>query len=62
MDVFYCEQYFAGLSVSILSYRGVQFGVITDSTLCPDPQQIIDEFVPEFAKLSIVTLMLPWGD
>ena len=32
------------------------------STLCPDPQRIIDEFVPEFAKLSIVTLMLPWGE
>lgn len=52
-----------GLGVSILSYGGgVQFGVITDSTLCPEPQHIIDEFVPEFAKLSIVTLMLPWGE
>ena len=50
-----------GLGVSILSYGGgVQFGVITDSTLCPDPQKIIDEFEPEFAKLSVVTLMLPW--
>ena len=27
-----------------------------------EPQRIIDEFVPEFAKLSIVTLMLPWGE
>ncbi|HEX9718970.1 MAG TPA: wax ester/triacylglycerol synthase family O-acyltransferase [Ramlibacter sp.] len=52
-----------GLGVSILSYGGgVQFGVITDSTLCPDPQKIIDEFEPEFAKLSLVTLMLPWGE
>lgn len=52
-----------GLGVSILSYGGgVQFGVITDSKLCPEPQRIIDEFVPEFAKLSIVTLMLPWGE
>jgi WS/DGAT/MGAT family acyltransferase len=52
-----------GLGVSILSYGGgVQFGVITDATLCPDPQAIIDEFTPEFAKLSIVTLMLPWGE
>jgi diacylglycerol O-acyltransferase len=34
-----------GLGVSILSYGGgVQFGVITDTTLCPDPQKIIDEF------------------
>jgi diacylglycerol O-acyltransferase / wax synthase len=52
-----------GLGVSILSYGGgVQFGVISDATLCPDPQKIIDEFEPEFAKLSIVTLMLPWGE
>ena len=52
-----------GLGVSILSYGGgVQFGVITDATLCPDPQKIIDGFEPEFAKLALVTLMLPWGD
>jgi WS/DGAT/MGAT family acyltransferase len=51
-----------GLGVSILSYGGgVQFGVITDTGLCPQPQKIIDEFIPEFAKLSLVTLMLPWG-
>ena len=51
-----------GLGVSILSYGGgVQFGVITDSALCPEPQKIIDEFTPEFAKLSTVVLMLPWG-
>ena len=52
-----------GLGVSILSYGGgVQFGVISDATLCPDPQKIIDEFEPEFAKLTMVTLMLPWGE
>ena len=52
-----------GLGVSILSYGGgVQFGVITDSAICPDPQRIIDEFEPEFAKLAIITLMLPWGE
>jgi diacylglycerol O-acyltransferase / wax synthase len=52
-----------GLGVSILSYGGgVQFGVITDTLLCPDPQKIIDEFEPEFAKLSLLTLMLPWGE
>jgi WS/DGAT/MGAT family acyltransferase len=50
-----------GLGVSILSYGGgVQFGVITDSALCPEPQRIVDEFMPEFARLSMVTLMLPW--
>ncbi|MDB5938714.1 MAG: Diacylglycerol O-acyltransferase, partial [Polaromonas sp.] len=52
-----------GLGVSILSYGGgVQFGVITDSALCPEPQRIVDEFMPEFARLSMVTLMLPWDD
>ncbi|MEP6823660.1 MAG: wax ester/triacylglycerol synthase family O-acyltransferase [Ramlibacter sp.] len=52
-----------GLGVSILSYGGgVQFGVITDTGMCPDPQKIIDEFTPEFARLSLVTLMLPWGE
>lgn len=52
-----------GLGVSILSYGGgVQFGVITDTQLCPDPQHIIDEFEPEFGRLSLVTLMLPWGE
>jgi len=52
-----------GLGVSILSYGGgVQFGVISDTTLCPDPQAIIDGFAPEFEKLKLLTLMLPWGD
>jgi WS/DGAT/MGAT family acyltransferase len=52
-----------GLGVSILSYGGgVQFGVVSDATLCPDPQRIIDLFEPEFAKLSMVTMMLPWGE
>ncbi|MDR3369180.1 wax ester/triacylglycerol synthase family O-acyltransferase [Rhodoferax sp.] len=51
-----------GLGVSILSYGGgVQFGIISDSTLCPDPQAIIDQFEPEFEKLKLLTLMLPWG-
>jgi hypothetical protein len=52
-----------GLGVSILSYGGgVQFGVIADSALCPEPQQIIDAFEPEFAQLLALTLMLPWGE
>lgn len=52
-----------GLGVSILSYGGgVQFGVVSDATLCPDPQAIIDQFEPEFNKLAMVTLMLPWGE
>jgi diacylglycerol O-acyltransferase len=50
-----------GVGVSILSYAGgVQFGLITDSALCPDPHAIIELFQPEFDKLLLVTLMLPW--
>lgn len=51
-----------GMGVSILSYGGgVQFGLITDRKLCPDPEHIIDRFAPEFEKLLMVTLMLPWA-
>ncbi len=50
-----------GMGVSILSYAGgVQFGLITDEALCPEPQQIIDRFEPEFDKLLLLALMLPW--
>lgn len=42
-----------GVGVSILSYGGdVQFGVITDAALCPNPQAIVDGFIPEFARLA----------
>jgi WS/DGAT/MGAT family acyltransferase len=52
-----------GLGVSILSYGGgVQFGVIADTGLCPEPQRIVDEFTPEFERLLMVTMMLPWKD
>lgn len=52
-----------GLGVSILSYAGgVQFGVMADTLLCPDPERIIEGFQPEFERLALVTLMLPWGD
>ena len=51
-----------GVGVSILSYGGgVQFGLITDKKLCPNPQAIIDRFEPEFEKLLLVAMMLPWG-
>ncbi|MBB5204645.1 WS/DGAT/MGAT family acyltransferase [Inhella inkyongensis] len=50
-----------GMGVSILTYAGkVQFGLITDSELCPDPEAIIAQFAPEFEKLTLMTLMLPW--
>ncbi|HRD97229.1 MAG TPA: wax ester/triacylglycerol synthase family O-acyltransferase [Rubrivivax sp.] len=50
-----------GVGVSILSYGGgVQFGLITDEQLCPEPQAIIERFEPEFHKLLWLGLMLPW--
>jgi diacylglycerol O-acyltransferase len=50
-----------GVGVSILTYAGrVQFGLITDSSLCPDPEGIIERFEPEFNQLLLLTLMLPW--
>ncbi|MBU6436590.1 MAG: wax ester/triacylglycerol synthase family O-acyltransferase [Betaproteobacteria bacterium] len=51
-----------GMGVSILSYGGgVQFGLITDRGLCPDPQKIIDRFKPEFDKLLDVVMLMPWA-
>jgi WS/DGAT/MGAT family acyltransferase len=52
-----------GLGVSILSYGGgVQFGVVADAGLCPEPQKIIDRFAPEFNTLTTLVLMLPWDE
>jgi WS/DGAT/MGAT family acyltransferase len=52
-----------GVGVSILSYAGgVQFGLITDAKLCPDPRAIIERFQPEFDKLLVLMLMLPWNE
>lgn len=52
-----------GVGVSILSYGGgVQFGLITDAGLCAQPQAIIDRFEPEFQKLLMLSMMLPWGE
>jgi diacylglycerol O-acyltransferase / wax synthase len=52
-----------GVGVSILSYAGgVQFGLVTDYKLCPEPQAVVERFQPEFEKLLLLTLMLPWGD
>ena len=51
-----------GLGVSVVSYAGgVQFGLIADRLRCPDPQRIAAHFVPEFVRLLLLTLMLPWA-
>ncbi|MCC7327944.1 MAG: wax ester/triacylglycerol synthase family O-acyltransferase [Burkholderiales bacterium] len=50
-----------GMGVSIISYNGaVQFGLITDRALCPDPERITARFPAEFEKLLLVTLMATW--
>ena len=49
-----------GLGVSILSYAGgVQFGVMADAGLTPDPQAIVDGFEPEFDRLVACLALLP---
>ena len=51
-----------GMGVSILSYDGkVQFGLITDRKLCPDPEAVIARFGREFESLVLTTLMCPWS-
>ena len=51
-----------GMGLSILTYNGkVQFGLITDAGLVPDPDSIIDQFADEFEKLVMLTLMGPYG-
>jgi len=51
-----------GMGVSILSYAGgVQFGLITDRKLCPDPQAVIGQFQPEFEKLLTSLMWLERG-
>ncbi|TAG49383.1 MAG: wax ester/triacylglycerol synthase family O-acyltransferase [Betaproteobacteria bacterium] len=51
-----------GIGVSILSYAGgVQFGLITDRKLCPDPENIISNFSVEFDKLMTSLMWLENG-
>jgi WS/DGAT/MGAT family acyltransferase len=50
-----------GMGVSILSFNGqVQFGLITDAALVPDPHAIIQRFKPEFEQLLYFVLMQDW--
>jgi hypothetical protein len=51
------------LGVSILSYNGnVHFGLIADAKLMPDPDAVIQRFIPEFEKLLYIALMNNWGE
>jgi hypothetical protein len=50
-----------GMGVSILTYNGhVQFGLITDAALVPDPEDVVGRFASEFEKLLLHVLMSPW--
>jgi len=52
-----------GMGLSILSYDGkIQFGVIADAGLVPDPESLVSRFHDEFDRLMWLTLMSPWGE
>jgi WS/DGAT/MGAT family acyltransferase len=52
-----------GMGVSILSFGGnVQFGLVTDAAMVPDPEAIVARFNPEFEQLLYHVLMEPWGE
>ncbi len=49
------------VGVSILSFDGqVQFGLMTDAAVVPDPGAIVARFGPEFEKLLYFVLMEDW--
>ncbi len=51
-----------GMGLSILTYNGkVQFGLITDAGLVPDPENVINRFGEEFETLVLQTLLGPYG-
>ena len=52
-----------GMGVSILSYHDrVHFGLVADSKLVADPEEVIKRFAGEFEKLLFITLRSPWGE
>ena len=52
-----------GMGVSILSFGGkVQFGLVTDLALVPDPEAIISRFNGQFEQLLYHVLLGPWGE
>jgi hypothetical protein len=49
-----------GIGVSIISYNdSVQFGVVADRGLCPDPEKLIARFGTEFEKLVLTDAAEP---
>src|SRR5208337_2671590 len=52
-----------GMGVSIYSYAGtVQFGLITDAALTPDPDRVVSRFSEEFEKYLYYVLLDPRGE
>ena len=52
-----------GVGLSILSYDGgVHFGLIADSHLIPDPDDVIGRFRPELDKLLYLAMLSNWDD
>ena len=50
-----------GMGISVFSYDdGVQFGIVTDTNLVPDPQTIARRFQGQFEQLLWITLMGSW--
>lgn len=50
-----------GMGASIISFNGtVQFGLITDLTICSDPGAIVTGFARAFETLVLTTLLSPW--
>lgn len=50
-----------GMGISILSYNGkVEFGLIVDKNLVPDPENVIKEFPKQFENLLDCLMMHPW--
>ncbi len=49
-----------GMGVSIFSYAGrVQFGLVTDAALTPDPEAVVGRFGEEFHKYLYYVLLDP---
>lgn len=50
-----------GMGLSILSYNGrVQFGLIADAGRVVDPEAVVQRYVREVEKLTLITLMEDW--
>lgn len=50
-----------GMGISILSYNGsVEFGLIVDKNLVPQPHDVITKFPSQFAMLKEIMMLHPW--